>query len=226
MKGYDKHNQDLIMIIGILVLIIIGLGIYIFYDKGWIFSSNRNDVNEIEENTVPIEEEQQNLSYKIGDVVILKNSTLWNVMEESPESNDFVTLLSSENINDGTIVVNNAENYVTTTYKNKLQTELNASNSDILESRLLTLEDVGILSGIATTSLQIGTTLENNITPQFLYKQDTITNFFNKNNPVMVCSPIVEYRKINSGRLCLGIQTGSLPIRPVIKISKKYIQSI
>lgn len=225
MKGYDKHNQDLIMIIGILVLIIIGLGIYIFYDKGWIFSSNKNQTNEIEENT-PIQEEQPNRSYKIGDVVILKNSTSWNVIEESPESNDFVTLLSSENINDGTVAVNDAENYVTTTYKNRLQTELNATASDILESRLLTLEDVGVLSGIITDSLQIGTTLENNITPQFLYKQDTITNFFNRNNPVMVCAPILEYRKINSGRLCLGTQAGILPVRPVIKISKKYIQQI
>lgn len=241
MEKENKKNENGIIVL--LIILVIALGGYIVYDK--IISSkaeetgvndnntnsNDNGLNDSKEkedvidDTNKNEQNQEIITYKVynlGDKVNLLDSSNWNVLEGSSENEEFVTLMSVDNINkDRSITFRNAPTYVSTTYKSNLIANLNANNDDIKDARLLTLEDISKLSGLEVNNLDAGVSLENNITPSFLYQGTTITSKIDENDcPIMIC----ESDMYNSARICEGTQTDKFEIRPVIIISKKYIK--
>lgn len=222
----NKNNKGLIVLIIILIIMVLGLGGYIVYDK--IISNKSTETNENNKQPNETNEEEQQKtykSYKIGDTVALLDSSQWNVLKDSNEDEEFVTLLSVDNINkEYKITFTDAPTYVSTTYKSNLLSSLDANNTNIKESRLLTLEDISKLSGIDVSKLIPGESLENNITPAFLYQSETITSSVDQNIPIMVCNAVPEDYETNPGRICEGTQTFVFPIRPVIVISKRLIK--
>lgn len=230
MEVEKKNGKGSVIAIIILAILVLALGGYIVYDK---VISNKNtetnteDVNKTNNNSNNTVDQEQTIfkSYNLGDKVNLLDSSNWNVLETSSENDEFVTLLSIDNINTNyNITFTNALSYISTTYKTDLATKLNANSSGIKEARLLTLDDVSKLSGIDVSSLIPGASLENNVTPAFLYQSETITSSVDQDCPIMICSAVPEYYETNPGRICMGTQTNVFPIRPVITISKNYIR--
>lgn len=230
MENEKKNNNGLIAALVILSILVLGLGGYIVYDKVIsnknVESNNQNIDSSNSNSKNKIEQQKTYKSYQVGDKVSLIDSSSWNVLDNSTESDEFVTLLSIDNINkEYNITFKNASTYISTTYKSNLITKINANNDDIKETRLLTLEDISKLSGIEVSKLVPGESLENNVTPSFLYQSETITSSIDKDCPIMVCNAVSENYETNPGRMCIGTQTDVFPIRPVIKISKKYINN-
>ena len=223
----EKNSKKVLIIIVVLSILVLGLGGYIVYDKiisnQNIDSSNNNNKTGIEQE---IKQQETYKSYKIGDSVNLLDSSNWNVLESSTENDEFITLLSDDNVNkDKNIKFKDASTYISTTYRSNLITKLNATSNDIKETRLLTLEDISKLSGIEISKLTAGTSLENNVTPEFIYHRATITSEIDEYDcPTMICGDIDDTHTDRPGRICEGTQTNIFPIRPVIKISKNYIQ--
>ena len=165
-----KNNTGLIVLITVLVILVLGMGGFIIYDK----VINKTNESDIEENNSETQNTEDDLvvrkSYKVGDEVELADSSIWYVISNSEDTENFVSLLSSDNINkDYTITINNAETYLSTTYKTELVKNIKANGDEVKEVRLLTLKDISLLSGITESELQPGTSLENGITPAFLY---------------------------------------------------------
>ena len=115
-------------------------------------------------------------TYKIGDTVTLKDNSKWYVIEDSTDDDSFVVLLSPNNINDGTINYKNAENYLETTYRDKLASSIKMSSSD-LTVRLISLNDLSILSGINEEELDVESSIQNDKTPKFVYETINMTNY-------------------------------------------------
>ena len=225
--GKKKTSKGLIVSIILLTLLVVGLTGYIVYDK--VLNSDKEEKNEksydLKDSEEKTEETMKFKSYEIGDKIVLTDSSNWNVIEVSTEEDEFVTLLSMNNINDNnSIAFKEATNYMNTTYKNNLITKLGTSSNDIKEIRLLSVDDISKLSGISVKNLIPGTSLENGITPPYLYESETITSSIDKDCPIMICSMDPEYYDTNPGRICIGTQTDKFPIRPVITISKEYIK--
>lgn len=179
------------------------------------------ELNEQDNNS---QEGLQNKSYKVGDLVTLKNGTSWNVIENSDIDNDSIVLLSVDNINTSrNVKISEVKNYLLNEYKNSIAEQL-GSNVDV---RLLTLDDISELSGIASSSLVPGTSLENGTTPEFLYKTTTLisddSNMLLGENPIVICAAVPEYYETSPGRICMSTQTDTEPFRVVITMAKKDI---
>ncbi len=227
MEAEKKNNKGLIGLVVVLVIMVLGLSGYIVYEKMISNNNGEQNINQKDNNSEKeIKQQKTYNSYKTGDKVSLSDSSNWNVLDDSTESDEFVTLLSVDNVNkDYSISFKEAPNYISTTYKSNLITSLNASADDIKEARLLTLEDISKLSGIDVSKLIAGTSLENNITPEFIYYRPTITSEIDENDcPTMVCGDIDDTHTDRPGRICEGTQSDKFPIRPVIKIAKKYVK--
>ena len=158
-------------------------------------------------------------SYKIGDVVTLKDNSKWYVIDNSSGDEAYISLLSTNNINDGTINYMNAEEYLETTYKNKLVSSLKIDKESITV-RLISLNDISILSGIKEEELDVNSQIQNNKTPKFVYETINMTNHTDEENkPVLICP--------NNGNAILC--SGNPPldpwiIKPVIELSKDDIK--
>lgn len=232
-----NNNTGLVVLVTVLVMLVLGMGAFIIYDKV-INKTNEpnteennkvdnteenNDSNENIDNEAE-EDKQTNVAYKVGDKVTLTDSSVWHVIEDSSTDNDFVMLLSSKNVNENyTVTISNAADYISTTFKNNLIKKLQASSNDIKEARLLTLNDVSSLSGISVGKLQPGTSLENGKTPTFLYEGVTMTSEYDEFDcNIMVCTN--DGHVTSPGRMCASTGTDTEPIRPVITISKKYVK--
>jgi len=212
----------------------IGFGVYCLIDnnnKTQEISSLKTKIEEqnkiiaeLNEQENAQQEEPQNKSYQIGDLVTLKNGTSWNVIKDSDINSDNVVLLSVENINtSNSIKISEVKNYLLNEYKNTISSALNSS----IDVRLLTLDDVSELSGISSSNLVPGTSLENGTTPEFLYKTTTLisddSNMLLGENPIMICAAVPEHYETSPGRICMSTQTDTEPFRVVITIAKKDI---
>ena len=239
-----KKNNDII-ILGIsgLVFVISIIVIIVYYagslgetDNTVIDDSNNiilndndsNNTNNTNNNTNnesnKKKDEQINGVYKVGDYVTLVNHTSWSVMANTNKDNQYVTLISDENINDSyRISYKKASEYLSTTYKNNLIKRLKASADEIKEVRLINLNDISKLTGISVNQLVPGKVIENKNTPLFLYEGDTITSNTSNGLPIMICTLVSESTTNDPGRICLGEDGEYFDIRPVITISKKYI---
>lgn len=214
----------------------IGFGVYGFIDSNNKSQEIANLKTQVEEQSniiadysnqddnLPDEEESQNKSYQVGDLVSLKNGTSWNVIKESDINNDYVILLSVDNINTShSIKISDIKNYLLNDYKKSISSIL-GSDTDV---RLLTLGDVSELSGIDSRALTPGTSLENGVTPEFLYKTTTLvsddSNMILGENPDMICAAVPEYYETSPGRICVSTQTDTEPFRAVITVNKKSL---
>ena len=99
----EKKN----IIIVILSILVVGLSSYIVYDK--VFSDNDNDDKKLSNNQVDIidngdtiDQEQQNSDvksykeYKATDEIKLKDGSIWMVLENSDNTKDYITVLSTK----------------------------------------------------------------------------------------------------------------------------------
>ena len=187
-------------------------------------NQNNNNNNNTGSNQV-FTSKKENNSYKVDDTIILKNNTIWNVIKNSPANDNFVTILSDDNINENnSISYKNAANYISTTYKSKIEKAFKTNSSDIKEVRLLSINDISALSGISADQLVPGKSIANNKTPSFLYDSETITSSISNGMPLMICSVVSESEDNNPGKMCLGSNSEYFPIRIVMTINKKFIK--
>lgn len=236
-KPNDKKGWKIATVIAsILAVCSIGFGVYCLIEnnnktqeisnlKTQIEEQNRT-IAELNEQDNNPQEDLHNKSYKVGDLVTLKNGTSWNVIKNSDIDDESVVLLSADDINASrNVKISEIKNYLLNEYKNSIAEQL-ASNVDV---RLLTIDDVSELSGIASSSLVPGTSLENGITPDFLYETTTLisndTNMLLGENPNMICEAVdaSQFGSSDPGRICMSTQTNTEPFRVVITMAKKDI---
>lgn len=164
-------------------------------------------------------ENQEYKKYKIGDTITLKDNSKWYVIQDSKEDDSFVVLLGTQNINDGTINYQNAEDYLENKYKVAFAKGMKA-DPDVITARLISLNDISIVSGINEEQLDVNSEIQNDKTPKFIYESINLTNHLDdNNNPVLICP--------NNGKAILC--TGNPPldpwiIKPVVELPKEYIK--
>jgi hypothetical protein len=208
----------------ILAIAGIGFGVYSFMDSN-------NKSQEISDLKAQIakqneQEEVQNKAYKVGDSVTLKDGTSWIVIKNSDVNNDNVVLLSVDLLNtSGDIKFTGVKSYLQNEYKNSISNTLGVN----VDARLLTLGDISELSGIDVPSLVPGESLENGITPAFLYEATTLISddanmILDANNPYIICTPYQEeYHEYEPGRICESTMTDHQAFRVVITVTKKAL---
>ncbi len=164
-------------------------------------------------------ENQVYKKYKIGDTVTLNDNSKWYVIQDSKEDDSYIVLLGTQNINDGTLNYQNAEEYLDNKFKLAFAKGIKADADGII-IRLISLNDISILSGINEEQLDVNSEIQNDKTPKFIYETINLTNHLDdNNNPVLICP--------NNGKAILC--TGNPPldpwiIKPVVEISKDYIK--
>ncbi len=75
-ESYGEKSKGLIVAVVLLVLLVIGLALYICYNKGIIFSSNRNDSNEVandEKNEEDNGTEDEDIESELTDGYVIKD---------------------------------------------------------------------------------------------------------------------------------------------------------
>ena len=216
----DSNTTNLTIIV-VLILVLIGVSIYAVSSR--IFSKEKtpkqeNDTEVIEEDTSVVESDIKNTTYEVGSSVILIDSSYWHVIEKSNNDDEYITLLKDIPL-DYNIVYNQVNNYLNTTYKAELQKNLFLEDDDLLNLDILSLSQVEDI--LKTTSLEVGTSLENS-SYSWLYAKTTLTSDIDNNNlPILICS-----RENNDiAKICVGTKEDSWPIRPVITIKKAYIKN-
>ncbi len=163
--------------------------------------------------------------YKVGDAVTLKDESTWHVLYDSSKANEYVSLLSDTDVNPGDILYGRVNGYLKNTYKTKLLNDLGAEATDIQELRLLAYLDLADVSKANSTEFQPETPLVKFNIPPFIYASETVTDTVYQtdegNNPMMICLRNGN----NPNRFCIGDAEKTLPIRPVLVIAKKYVNS-
>ena len=158
-------------------------------------------------------------SYKIGELVKLADDSKWYVIEDSNKDDTHIVLIGTQNVNDGTINYQNAEEYLNNRYKIALAKGIKI-DKESLTVRLISLNDISIVSGIKEEELDVNSVIKNDKTPNFIYETINLTNHIGSDNkPVLICP--------NNGNAILC--SGNPPldpwvIKPVIELPKEYIK--
>jgi len=92
------------------LLVVTGVVVYC-----WTRNKYEDRTND-EDSTGVVEDQAEMKAYKVGEQVRLKDGSSWNVLEDSNEDEDTVVLFGQEDMNDGTIAVNQITNYLEETY--------------------------------------------------------------------------------------------------------------
>lgn len=204
------------------LLVVTGVVVYC-----WTRNKYEDRTND-EDSTGVVEDQAEMKAYKVGEQVRLKDGSSWNVLEDSNEDEDTVVLFGQEDMNDGTIAVNQITNYLEETYPEFLNKALRAEEGDgVVWARLLTIDELSKLSSIEVAELVPGTSLQNGITPEYVYMRDTVIDDGKVDlsaegaMPVMIKTPAEASDE--PARLVVGEQADTLPVRAVIEISKKLL---
>lgn len=163
--------------------------------------------------------------YKIGDEVSFSDGSKWNVLYPSKAGSEYVTLLSQEDVNKDNVLYSNISSYLKGTYKNGLISSLKIESSDIQDIRLLAYIDLATISKEDSNKFLPDVLIKDFNIPSFIYQSNTVTDTtykaFEKESPIMICS-----KDTAEARFCLGDAGSVLPIRPVVSISKKYVEKV
>ncbi len=204
--------------------IIVGVVVLVTFIIVFFITNKMVNGNKKKESTEGKEEVEKYDSYKVGDIVNLKDDTIWYVLYESEENVEYITLLSKDNVNNTNVLYGNVNSFLKGTFKNSLVSELKCESSDIQEVRLLAYLDLATLANANSAEFLPETELSKFNIPEFIYVNETVTDTVYKtddyNKPVMICR---EDGNGKTNRFCLGDSTTSLPVRPVLTISKKFV---
>lgn len=141
----NKNNKGLIFLVVILIIMVLGLGGYIIYDKA-IANDNTNSSSTNNNDNSSKEEASYN-SYNIGDKVTVKlndsTEATFYVLKQSSKTDKEVTLFAEKNI--GTGAFNNdysdGNEYKGSLIESKLN-ELTSSWANVKEKRLITVDEI------------------------------------------------------------------------------------
>lgn len=142
----SKNKNDLLLVIGILLVLVLLLGGYIVYDKLLSSSENGKDVK-IEDKTDEVDQKNTYKSYDVGDKVKVKlNNSLemtFYVLKQSSDNEKLITLFAEKNI--GTSAFNNdskdGNEYKGSLIENNLG-KLTSNWTNVKEKRLITVEEI------------------------------------------------------------------------------------
>lgn len=214
MSDSNRTNLNIIIVLCIVVVSVGGyFTIHHFVDKREKEESLQEEVDENKDTSVDKKEEYE--SYKVGDYVTLKNNSTWNVIAKSDSEESNVLLLMEDQIDD-LIDYREASNYVMNTFATDLASSMGIGTDEI-SARLLSLDDVRTITGIA--NLEPGVTIEDS-NRTFLYRSSTLTDEEDAGVPILIC----ERSSNDPAKICAGTGTTTWRVRPVIEISKKYIK--
>lgn len=141
----NKNNKGLIVLIVILIIMVLGLGSYIVYDK---VIANDKTINDSTNNSDNVSKDEASYkSYNIGDKVTVKlndsTEATFYVLKQSSETEQDVTLFAEKNI--GTGAFNNdyseGNEYKGSLIESKLN-ELTSSWTNVKEKRLITVDEI------------------------------------------------------------------------------------
>lgn len=238
-KKEDKIVRISLLILGVILVALFGVIIFAikaplttiyktytnldngknYYPNGNYNNDNSNNTNSDNEYINGNVNTQTYKKFKIGDSVTLGDNSKWYVIEDSKEDEAYVVLLATTNINDGTLTPQNAEEYLDNKYKASLAKTLKVDAQELI-IRLISLNDLSILSGISEEQLDVNSVIQNDKTPKFIYETINLTNHTDDNDkPVYICP------NNNKAILCTGDYTAkNLIIKPVLEISKDKVE--
>ncbi len=215
----EDSNSTNLTIIVVLLIFLIGIGIFSFSLKLTSKDNTKKETNSdeeiINEDTSVDGDVKTYKAYKVGDSIKLSDNSSWHVINDSGSNEAEVTILSDNDI--GKINIKDIDNYFEEIYYNQLQENLDASDTSISSIRLIDIDDIMTLTGLST--IVSGTKIEKNGL-EWLYNESTLTSYIEDDTPILICSK----DEINPARICMGKNSDIFPVRPVITISKSYIE--
>ena len=244
-----SYNIKTWIIVGVVALITF---ILVFVVTNKLVNGNKKKTNTT--NTTP-EKVEKYTKYDEGDSVTLSDGSKWHVLYETLEDNEYITLLSDEDVSDGATLYGNLNSYLKGTYKTNLTTKLGIESSDIYGIRLLAYLDLANITKYNSSEFLPETPLSEFKVPEFISATETVTDTVyttdEANNPVMICTkdtksyvpvvktetntddateakeetPVTSDSTLGVARFCLGDSTKALPVRPVVVLSKKIVKS-
>ena len=242
------NYKGLIVLIFLLIILVLGLGGYIVYDKMISSNSNNSKTNNTINNNSNDKEEVSYNSYNIGDKVTveLNDSTgdTFYVLKQSTEKEEDVVLFAEKNIGTGAFNNDSADgnDYKGSLIESRLN-ELTSSWTNVKEKRLITVDEI-IATGL-TSKKQCGPS-ENDLCDSISedswlrYNGEmywTSTKATDHGNYTYDEGKYVLYVDLDGviSAVIVGIKPGSTGnldghaydyygIRPVIVISKKYVK--
>lgn len=203
--------------------------------------------NKKESISTPTIESEKFDAYKVGDTVTLKDGSNWHVLYESKDTSEYLTLLNDDDVNKDGILYGNINSFLKGSYKTELVKSLECQSTDIQEIRLFAYLDLAEISKANSADFKPGKMLSDFNFPDWISSKTTVTDTVyqteTSNSPVMICTKdinndikaknidndldvtINENLDKGSTIFCLGDNTVSLPVRPVIVISKKILKT-
>ena len=243
----NKNNRGLIFLVVVLIIMVLGLGGYIIYDK--VIANGNTNSSSTNNNDNSQKDEASYNSYSIGDKVTVKlndsTEATYYVLKQSSNTEEDITLFAEKNI--GTGAFNNdftdGNEYKGSLIESKLN-ELTSSWTNVKEKRLITVDEINA-TGL-TSKEQCGPS-ENDLCDAvnknswLKYNNElywTMTKAESNGNVQydegkyvyyvdldgIITGNIVGYKP--GGELNInGTAFDNYGIRPVIVISKQYIKS-
>ena len=130
-------------------------------------------------------------AYKSGDSVTLTDNSKWHVLYDSEKDISYISLLSDENVNTGSVLYGNVTSLLKGTYKQSLIKSLSCDTADIQDIRFLAYLDLATLSKSDSKEYLPETDITKFNIPEFIYAEETVTDTVYQtdtaNYPVMLC---------------------------------------
>lgn len=227
------------IIVGVVSLVTF---ILVFFVTNMLVNGNKKD----DETETSVEENVTYAAYAEGDAVTLKNGTKWHVLYDSKKDEQYITLLSDEDVNDSDVLYGNVNSFLRGTYKTNLIKTLVCDSADIVEVRLLAYLDLSTIAKANSSEFLPGVDITKYDIPKFIYASETVTDTVYQtdkaNNPIMICFKDSANELEESGEetnnddemeenvstgehFCLADSTKVLPVRPVIIVSKTILDT-
>ena len=207
----DSNRTNLIIVV-ILTLTLLTVGIIVLINNILTKSSVEKNNQELIDNSEEITNTDVNTniyynSYNIGDEITLIDSSNWNVIKESAKEENTITIL--KNVEISTYVKKEeADTYLKEKYRKILKDNLGTSDNNIIEIRLLSLDD--LKNVLNDNNIDINYSINSSYS--WLYQNKTLLN----NDKTITIN--------NNGTIIEEISNDIFPIRPVVTISKDLIK--
>lgn len=207
----DSNRTNLIIVV-ILTLTLLTVGIIVLINNILTKSSVEKNNQELIDNSEEITNTDVNTniyynSYNIGDEITLIDSSNWNVIKESAKEENTITIL--KNVEISTYVKKEeVDTYLKEKYRKILKDNLGTSDNNIIEIRLLSLDD--LKNVLNDNNIDINYSINSSYS--WLYQNKTLLN----NDKTITIN--------NNGTIIEEISNDIFPIRPVVTISKDLIK--
>ncbi len=164
--------------------------ILVFFISNKLINGNKKVEDKGNDTTTTVE---KYTVYNQGQEVNLKGGSSWNVLYSSSDDDEYLVLLSSDNVNSENVLYENINSFLNGSFKMSIVNALGCQSSDIQEVRLLAYLDLADISKANSGDFLPEKEMSEFNIPDFITKAATVTDTMyqtdDSSNPMMICKP-------------------------------------